>query len=107
MALICFSCTLVSSLTTSMRTSWTWPGAASTTLSYPSSVRIAFVYRPPLDAFVAGDDADAKAAVSGFVDSAGLRPIDVGDLPQARWLEVSASSAWVSRWSAAPTSPAG
>ena len=28
----------------------------------------------PLDAFIAGDDAGAKRKVSGFVETAGLRP---------------------------------
>jgi predicted dinucleotide-binding enzyme len=41
----------------------------------------------PLDVFVAGDDAQAKADVSAFVDSLGLRPMDVGPLPMARTLE--------------------
>jgi 8-hydroxy-5-deazaflavin:NADPH oxidoreductase len=41
----------------------------------------------PLDVFVAGDDASAKARVSSFVDSLGLRPLDVGDLTIAHWLE--------------------
>jgi predicted dinucleotide-binding enzyme len=35
----------------------------------------------------AGDDADAKAAVSAFIQSLGLRPLDVGGLEMARWLE--------------------
>jgi len=41
----------------------------------------------PLDVFIAGDDARAKAAVSAFIESIGLRPLDVGDLPMALWLE--------------------
>jgi predicted dinucleotide-binding enzyme len=41
----------------------------------------------PLDVFIAGDDADAKARVSLFVESLALRPLDVGDLTSARWLE--------------------
>jgi predicted dinucleotide-binding enzyme len=41
----------------------------------------------PLDVFVAGDDADAKARVVTFVESAGLRPVDVGPLARARLLE--------------------
>ena len=41
----------------------------------------------PLDVFVAGDDAQAKARVSVFVESLGLRPLDVGQLPMARTLE--------------------
>ncbi len=41
----------------------------------------------PLDVFIAGDDAQAKARVSAFVDSLGLRPLDTGPLPMARALE--------------------
>ncbi|MEQ3550748.1 NAD(P)-binding domain-containing protein [Pseudonocardia nematodicida] len=42
---------------------------------------------PPVDVFVAGDDADAKAAVSSLVSSLGLRPLDAGELTEAHWLE--------------------
>jgi 8-hydroxy-5-deazaflavin:NADPH oxidoreductase len=41
----------------------------------------------PLDVFMAGDDAQAKASVSAFVTSLGLRPLDTGDLSMAHWLE--------------------
>jgi predicted dinucleotide-binding enzyme len=41
----------------------------------------------PLDVFLAGDDAQAKARVSAFIESLGLRPMDVGQLPMARTLE--------------------
>jgi 8-hydroxy-5-deazaflavin:NADPH oxidoreductase len=41
----------------------------------------------PLDVFFAGDDARAKADVSAFIESLGLRPLDVGGLEMARWLE--------------------
>jgi 8-hydroxy-5-deazaflavin:NADPH oxidoreductase len=41
----------------------------------------------PLDVFMAGDDAMAKASVSSFIESLGLRPLDTGGLPMARWLE--------------------
>jgi len=41
----------------------------------------------PLDVFLAGDDARAKAAVSRFIESLGLRPLDVGGLEMAHWLE--------------------
>jgi predicted dinucleotide-binding enzyme len=40
-----------------------------------------------LDVFLAGDDAQAKASVSAFVTSLGLRPLDAGDLRMAHWLE--------------------
>ena len=41
----------------------------------------------PLDVFIAGDDAKAKASVSAFIESLGLRPLDVGDLNMAHFLE--------------------
>jgi 8-hydroxy-5-deazaflavin:NADPH oxidoreductase len=41
----------------------------------------------PLDVFLAGDDAQAKARVSACVESLGLRPMDVGPLTMARTLE--------------------
>ena len=40
-----------------------------------------------LDVFFAGDDAQAKAGVSKFIESLGLRPLDVGGLHMAHWLE--------------------
>jgi predicted dinucleotide-binding enzyme len=44
----------------------------------------------PLDVFIAGDDAQAKARVSAFIESLGLRPMDTGQLPMARALENAA-----------------
>jgi predicted dinucleotide-binding enzyme len=41
----------------------------------------------PLDVLLAGDDARAKASVSAFIESLGLRPLDAGGLEMARWLE--------------------
>ena len=41
----------------------------------------------PLDVFIAGDGAWAKARVSAFIESLGLRPMDTGQLPMARALE--------------------
>lgn len=41
----------------------------------------------PLDVFIAGDDAQAKASVSEFIESLGLRPMDTGPLTMARTLE--------------------
>jgi 8-hydroxy-5-deazaflavin:NADPH oxidoreductase len=41
----------------------------------------------PLDVFIAGDDAQAKASLSAFIKSLGLRPQDTGDLSMAHWLE--------------------
>ena len=41
----------------------------------------------PLDVFIAGDDADAKATVAQLVESGGLRAVDAGSLARARELE--------------------
>jgi predicted dinucleotide-binding enzyme len=41
----------------------------------------------PLDVFIAGDHAEEKAAVSTFIESLGLRAMDVGPLRMARTLE--------------------
>lgn len=40
-----------------------------------------------LDGFVAGDDADAKKRVIRLLEEIGYRPIDVGPLSTARYLE--------------------
>jgi len=40
-----------------------------------------------LDVLIAGDDAQAKTRVSEFIGSLGLRPLDVGGLNMAHWLE--------------------
>jgi predicted dinucleotide-binding enzyme len=42
-----------------------------------------------LDVFFAGDDADAKAKVSAFIASLGLRPLDAGGLKMARFMEAA------------------
>jgi len=41
----------------------------------------------PLDVFLAANDLHAKRHVASFVESLGLRPLDVGPLPMARSLE--------------------
>ena len=40
-----------------------------------------------LDVLFAGDDERAKASVSAFIESLGLRPLDAGGLEMAHWLE--------------------
>ena len=40
-----------------------------------------------MDVLFAGDDAQAKTSVAAFIESLGLRPLDVGDLEMAHWLE--------------------
>ena len=44
----------------------------------------------PLDAFIAGDSAEAKATLGAFLDSLELRPLDAGGLPAAPLLEQAA-----------------
>ncbi|GAB2476900.1 NAD(P)-binding domain-containing protein [Promicromonospora xylanilytica] len=39
------------------------------------------------DVFFAGDDSQAKSDVAVFIKSLGLRPLDVGGLKMAHWLE--------------------
>ncbi|HEY6738125.1 MAG TPA: NAD(P)-binding domain-containing protein [Actinopolymorphaceae bacterium] len=41
----------------------------------------------PLDVLIAGDSQEAKSAVAELAASGGLRPLDVGPLDRARWLE--------------------
>ncbi|MET0453391.1 MAG: NADPH-dependent F420 reductase [Mycobacterium sp.] len=41
----------------------------------------------PVDVFIAGDDVQAKARVSVFIESLGMHPMDAGELPMARALE--------------------
>jgi len=44
----------------------------------------------PLDAFIAGDSAEAKATLGAFLKSLELRPLDAGGLPAAPLLEQAA-----------------
>jgi hypothetical protein len=63
----------------------------------PASVRVVKAFNTifrgvlaaggPLDVFMAGDDAQAKASVAAFIESLGLRPRDAGDVSMAHWLE--------------------
>jgi 8-hydroxy-5-deazaflavin:NADPH oxidoreductase len=41
----------------------------------------------PMDVFIAGDDEGAKASVAEFIESLNLRPLDVGGLTMAHYLE--------------------
>jgi predicted dinucleotide-binding enzyme len=42
------------------------------------------------DGFYCGDDAAVKRLVKGLVQDAGMNPVDVGPLRNARWLEAMA-----------------
>jgi predicted dinucleotide-binding enzyme len=59
--------------------------AFNTTFAEP--LRDGQVAGQPIDVFLAGDDAAARAVVARIVRAGGMRPVDVGDLSRARGLE--------------------
>lgn len=63
------------------------PASAHVVKAFNAVFGHVLVQERPLDVFFAGDDARAKASVSAFIESLGLRPLDVGGLEMARWLE--------------------
>ena len=63
------------------------PASARVVKAFNTIFRDVLAAGGPLDVFMAGDDAQAKASVSAFIKSLGLRPWDAGDLTMAHWLE--------------------
>jgi predicted dinucleotide-binding enzyme len=63
------------------------PASAHVVKAFNTLFRDVLAAGGPLDVFIAGDDAQAKASVSAFIESLGLRPQDAGDLSMAHWLE--------------------
>jgi 8-hydroxy-5-deazaflavin:NADPH oxidoreductase len=63
------------------------PASAHVVKAFNTLFRDVLAAGGPLDVFLAGDDPKAKASVSAFIESLGLRPLDVGQLPMARVLE--------------------
>jgi 8-hydroxy-5-deazaflavin:NADPH oxidoreductase len=63
------------------------PASASVVKAFNTIFGVVLAQGRPLDVFIAGDDARAKAAVAKFVESLKLRPLDVGGLQMAHWLE--------------------
>jgi 8-hydroxy-5-deazaflavin:NADPH oxidoreductase len=63
------------------------PASARVVKAFNTIFRAVLEAGGPLDVFMAGDDAQAKASVSAFIESLGLRPRDAGDLTMAHWLE--------------------
>ena len=63
------------------------PASASVVKAFNTVFGVVLDQGRPLDVFIAGDDARAKAAVAEFIESVGLRPLDTGDLNMAHWLE--------------------
>lgn len=63
------------------------PASASVVKAFNTVFQVVLVKGKPVDVFIAGDDESAKASVAEFVESLGLRPLDVGGLKMARYLE--------------------
>ncbi|CAJ1497358.1 NADPH-dependent F420 reductase [[Mycobacterium] holstebronense] len=63
------------------------PASASVVKAFNTIFGVVLTQGRPLDVFLAGDDARAKAAVAEFIESLALRPLDVGGLNMAHWLE--------------------
>ena len=63
------------------------PASASVVKAFNTTFGAVLAKGQPLDVFIAGDDERTKAGVAEFIDSLGLRPLDVGGLNMAHWLE--------------------
>lgn len=63
------------------------PASASVVKAFNTIFGVVLAQGRPLDVFIAGDDARAKADLVEFIASLGLRPLDVGGLNMAHWLE--------------------
>ena len=63
------------------------PASASVVKAFNTVFGVVLAQGRPLDVFIAGDDARAKGGVSEFIESLKLRPLDVGGLNMAHWLE--------------------
>lgn len=63
------------------------PAGARVVKAFNTVFGVVLAQGRPLDVFIAGDDAAAKARAAEFIESLGLRPLDVGGLNMAHWLE--------------------
>ena len=63
------------------------PDSASVVKAFNTVFQVVLAKGQPLDVFIAGDDERAKAGVAEFIESLGLRPLDVGGLNMAHYLE--------------------
>jgi predicted dinucleotide-binding enzyme len=66
------------------------PASASVFKAFNTIFRHVLEKGRPLGVLIAGDNAEAKADVEAFIESLGLRPLDVGGLKMAHWLEGAA-----------------
>ena len=62
------------------------PASARVVNAFNTIVRDVLAAGGPLNVFMA-DDSRAKASVSPFIETLGLRQLDVGGLEMAHWLE--------------------
>ena len=63
------------------------PTSASVVKAFNTTFGAVLAKGQPLDVFIAGDDERAKAGVAEFIESLKLRPLDVGGLNMAHYLE--------------------
>lgn len=63
------------------------PASASVVKAFNTTFGAVLAKGQPLDVFIAGDDEQAKVDVAEFVESLKLRPLDVGGLTMAHYLE--------------------
>jgi predicted dinucleotide-binding enzyme len=63
------------------------PAGTSVVKAFNTTFGAVLAKGEPLDVLIAGDDERAKAAVAEFIDSLVLRPLDVGGLTMAHYLE--------------------
>jgi predicted dinucleotide-binding enzyme len=63
------------------------PDNASVVKAFNTVFQVVLAKGQPLDVFIAGDDERAKAGVAEFIKTLKLRPLDVGGLNMAHYLE--------------------
>jgi 8-hydroxy-5-deazaflavin:NADPH oxidoreductase len=63
------------------------PASASVVKAFNTTFAAALAKGHPMDVLIAGDDEHAKARVAEFIESLTLRPLDVGGLTMAHYLE--------------------
>ncbi|MEU9807959.1 NAD(P)-binding domain-containing protein [Mycobacterium sp. NPDC050853] len=63
------------------------PASASVVKAFNTTFGAVLAKGHPMDVLIAGDDEHAKARVAQFIESLALRPLDVGGLTMAHYLE--------------------
>jgi 8-hydroxy-5-deazaflavin:NADPH oxidoreductase len=63
------------------------PASASVVKAFNTTFGVVLAKGHPMDVLIAGDDEHAKARVAEFIESLTLRPLDVGGLTMAHYLE--------------------